>query len=585
MDTLIVDYLKSRNPIDSVNDSFYTLDYINNCSNAVSDTDQIFGNCRVVIKSKVPCTTNDIVSSVSYCSKSRLDSSYSVQFKINDSSCEQNESVMKLTSASSTGPCFSLNASDESRSATYAFAVISGILTFGWVCMIFWSWKKNSFMRSLPWALSVFLLGSGLIVLSSLVLVISSASSCSAFAWLWSMGFPLVQGVLLAKAFRIYQIAKGKIVLTSESKLAGGVGGFLAIHCICMLLSTLVDPSLASTVVEISNNISVTVYACDLGELFVIIINMIQVFSIIFGLFLSEKIKNHRFNGFEGFFLSLALKSSTLMFTMFVLVCVFASNVDTPIVSNFAVLLALLPGIQGVIVFFPKVLELVRPEKKEKPNQSMLKILEHGIARHYFKGYMKTRLSEESVIFWEQVQEFNSLRKSQGSEQELAQKMQRILDDHLTKGAKFEINVSFELQNRVCNNIKEAIAKGSCREFQGFDLVLSEVITVMEQNDLKRFQRSDFGLAAESLVEFTSFFDALDGETRKSVMDYFELRDSQLSAGLRRHKSSGADRSSAGDEKESIANPRDSVIAMESGNMTLQEVTTVAPIPQHRDSL
>jgi hypothetical protein len=573
MDTCIIEYVKSLTPVDSVNETRYTSEYISACSSATTQSDQLFGNCRIVTKSKVPCTADDVLSEVSTCSRTQLNQLYSAKFFFNSSLCDTANSLITLPE-SSNGACFSLQSTAKAQTATFFFSGTGFLIIALEFLFTLLRSGKNSFVRSLPWALCLFLIGSAILLFSPIAIVLSRESSCQSFLWLWSVGFSTIQGTLLAKAFRVYQVVRGKIMFVSEPRLSIYVFLFVLLHIVALMFSSLLEKdSLISNQVTVSDTHSIPTYACNMATSSVIAISMIDIFALLFGGYLAIIIKKHSFNRHEGFYLSWALQGSFVLFTVFVLVTFLSDDSSNPVVSKFIVLISLTCCAQLLTLYFPKFIEAIKRTSEEKSSNHgpVLRILNHSIARHYFKAYMRKRVCEESIIFWEQVQEFNELKANQVQEQMLAQKMQQIYDNHLARGSKQEINISFDQQNRISESIKNAINNRTCREFSGFDAIIEEIVTVVEQNDLSRFMKSYYGLTAESLVEFTSFFDSLDGEERRSVIDYFEVRDRQLPGTIEQ-------RSSIASPLVSLEVKRDTVVSMATDNNVMQVPSSIGVV-------
>eukprot|EP01080_Neovahlkampfia_damariscottae_P003325 gene3325-5764_t len=140
--------------------------------------------------------------------------------------------------------------------------------------------------------------------------------------------------------------------------------------------------------------------------------------------------------------------------------------------------------------------KLQKPIKKTRfdgltKNQKQL--IQNDTYRQYFKEYLRTEMSVESILFFEDVQLFNEFRTCQ----ERIIKANEIIQAYLTDESELEVNVSGKLRRTLEIQVEDAEESGEL----GTDIWDDIAIHIIETTLLNSYQRFENSPMAKSLMK------------------------------------------------------------------------------------
>lgn len=91
-----------------------------------------------------------------------------------------------------------------------------------------------------------------------------------------------------------------------------------------------------------------------------------------------------------------------------------------------------------------------------KGSQSYTLIFQDPITRSYLRVYMAKMLQDESIIFWETINELEDIERNLNEEKK-EEYCQLIYDRFIKDGSEMEININSSMKNKITQKLKKNV--------------------------------------------------------------------------------------------------------------------------------
>lgn len=140
-------------------------------------------------------------------------------------------------------------------------------------------------------------------------------------------------------------------------------------------------------------------------------------------------------------------------------------------------------------------------------------IFNDPITRSYMKEYMAKCLQEESIVFWETINELQNI-ENELSEEQKQKYCNEIYNKFIKDCSECEININASMKSKINEKLKTT--PGDISMFKPAKMEMEKLII---DNNFHNFIKSDLGIKAEEVNDWFSAFTFLDAKIKKAIAE------------------------------------------------------------------